>query len=382
MGLSTSTSDVLASAQAAVRAKEIGIRKVTGAHRSQIFEQFLSESFFTTALASGLALGLIVLALPRFDELFGISIKPQLLGFNSLWPWLAATVVFQFTASVALIMATIVVFSQMKYVKSDFDTGYIDENFLDVFEIGLVSGRNFRAGDKNVMLMNEAALNELGWKEPIGKKFRGGPTEIVGIIKDFQNGSLHKKIGPMTLFYGSGRRQIAVRVRPGDITKTIGVLRAVFEQNNPGQPFDFYFLDDIYNALYKKEIRTGRIFGSFAVLAALLACLGLLGLSSFTVSRRTHEIGIRKIMGASVSRLVFLLSRDFVKPVIIANMIAWPLAFYSMNRWLQDFVYRINIRPWIFVLSSILSLAGALLVAGWKTLKAARMNPADILRHE
>jgi putative ABC transport system permease protein len=483
----------LATAQAAVRAKEIGIRKVTGAHRAQIFEQFLSESFFTTALSGGLALGLIVLAMPRFDHLFGVSIKPQLLGFNSLWPWLAATVVFvslcagvypafvlsasqpvrilrehtssgkkraflrsflvvfQFTASVSLIMATIVVFSQMKYVKSerlgynreqvviirpreqetvqklpviksaleerpevvkaslssslptgfqtkyyglnmtkddgttvklDFDTGYIDENFLDVFEIGLVSGRNFRAGDKNVMLMNEAALNELGWKEPIGKKFRGGPNEIVGIIKDFQNGSLHKKIGPMQLFYSSGRRQIAVRVRPGDITKTIGVLRAVFEQNNPGQPFDFYFLDDIYNALYKKEIRTGRIFGSFAVLATLIACLGLLGLTSFTVSRRTHEIGIRKVMGASVSRLVFLLSRDFVKLVIIANVIAWPLAFYLMNRWLQDFVYRINIRPWIFILSSILSLTGALFVAGWKTLKAAQMNPADILRRE
>ncbi len=186
----------------------------------------------------------------------------------------------------------------------------------------------------------------------------------------------------MLLVYSSGRRQIAVRIRPGNITRTIGVLRAVFEQNNPGHPFDFYFLDDIYNTLYKKEIRTGRIFGSFAVLAALIACLGLLGLSSFTVSRRTREIGIRKVMGASVSRLVFLLSRDFVKLVIIANVIAWPLAYYSMNRWLQDFVYRINIRPWIFVLSSILSLTGALLVAGWKTLEAARMNPADILRRE
>ena len=142
----------------------------------------------------------------------------------------------------------------------------------------------------------------------------------------------------MQLFYSSGRRQIAVRVQPGDITKTIGVLRAFFEQNNPGQPFDFYFLDDIYNSHYKKEIRTGRIFGSFTVLATLIACLGLLGLSSFTVSRRTHEIGIRKVMGTSISRLVFLLSRDFVKLVIIANVIAWPLAFYSMNRWLQDFV--------------------------------------------
>jgi putative ABC transport system permease protein len=483
----------LATAQAAGRAREIGIRKVSGAFRTQIFQQFLGESFFITALAGGLAFILIAVVTPRFENLFGIPIQIQFIGLNSLWLWLAATVVFvsfcagvypavvlsgfqpvlalkeytssgkkkaflrsflvvfQFTSSVVLIMATIVVFSQMRYVKSErlgynrehvviipareketleklpviksaleerpevvsaslsaslptgfrvkyyglnmtrddgtnvklnFDTGYVDENFLDVFEIGLVSGRNFRAGDKNVVLINEAALKELGWKEPVGKKFRGGPNEIIGVIKDFQNGSLHNKIGPMSLFYSPGGGQIAVRIRPGELTKTIEVLRSVFEQNNPGQPFDFYFLDDTYNALYKKEINTGRIFGAFAGLAVLIACLGLFGLTSFNVARRTKEIGIRKILGASVSRLVLLLNRDFVRLVVIGNLLAWPLAAFAMNKWLENFAYRISVRPWIFLLSSLLSLSLAVLVVAAKTVKAALVNPSETLRYE
>jgi putative ABC transport system permease protein len=483
----------LATAQAAVRIREIGIRKVNGACRTHVFQQFLGESFFIASLAGGMALFLIVLITARFDNLFGIPIQLQFLRPDGLWPWLVATVVFvslcagvypalllsglqpvralreptwsgkkgtflrsflvvfQFTSSVVLIMATIVVFNQMRYVKSerlgynrehvviiparekktmeklpvikwaleerpevvkaslcsslptglrikyygidmtkddgtniklDFDAGYVDENFLDVFEIGLVSGRNFRAGDKNVMLINEAALNELGWKEPIGKKFRGGQNEIIGVIRDFQNGSLHNKIGPMTLFYGSGRGQIAVRVRPGDPAKTIGVLRSVFEQNSLGQPFDFYFLNDAYNGLYRKEMRTGEIFGVFAGLAVLIACLGLFGLTAFNVARRTKEIGIRKILGATVPKLVFLLNRDFVRLVVIGNLLAWPLAYFVMNKWLENFAYRISISPGIFLLSSLLSLAVALLVVGAKTVKAALVNPSETLRYE
>lgn len=483
----------MATAQASVRAREIGIRKVTGAHRTQIFRQFLAESSFAATAAGGLALGLIVLVGQRFSDLFGVHLWFKILGPGGLWPWLAATVVvaslfaglypaavlsgiqpartlreytpsgkknaflrnalvvFQFAASVILIIATMVVSNQMDYVKSerlgynrehvviisardqetlqklpfiraaleerpevikaslsgslptklgvsyfglemtkddgtkikmDFKSGSVDENFLEVFEIGLASGRNFRAGDKNVILMNEAAVRKLGWREPVGKRFRGGPLEIVGIVRDFHYGSLHSEVGPMHLVYSPAGAQISVRVRPGDLTKTIAILRSVFEQIIHGQPFDFYFLDDAYNALYKKEIRTGRIFGAFAVLAVLIACLGLLGLTSFNVSRRRREISIRKVMGASLSRLVILLNRDFVRLVLIANIIGWPLAFYSMSRWLQDFAYRIPIRPWIFLMASVFALAGALLVAGWQTVRAALRNPAETLRRE
>jgi putative ABC transport system permease protein len=186
----------------------------------------------------------------------------------------------------------------------------------------------------------------------------------------------------MNLVYGSGGSQIAVRVRPGDLTKTIGVLRSVFEQISHGQPFDFYFLDDAFNALYKKEVRTARIFGAFAALAVVISCLGLLGLTSFNVSRRRRELSIRKVMGASVSRLVLLLNRDSVRLVLIANVIAWPLAYYATSRWLADFAYRISIRPRIFLSSSLLSLAGALLVVVLQTVRAALRNPAETLRHE
>jgi len=484
----------LATARSSARAREIGIRKVTGAYRTQIFQQFLGESFVMTILAGALALGLITIVLPWFNALVGISLRLRLIGVGGVLPGLAATIVFvgfcaglypsvvlsglhpvrtlkefsasgrkgaflrnllvvsQFTASVVLIAATVVVFGQMHYVKSmrlgydrervvvipaheqetssqlpvlktemerrpevvkvsqtsglptnisqnwsgfetvkddgtkisfGFQCDYVDENFLDVFGIELAAGRNFRAGEKNVMMLNEAAVKDLGWKEPVGKKFKlfMGDAEVVGIVKDFHYASLHTKIGPMALILEPGR-QLAVRVRPGDLAHTIGVLRSVFEKNTHGQPFDFFFLDDAFNALYRTEMRTGQIFGAFALLAVLIACLGLVGLTSFNVSRRTREIGIRKVLGAPVARLVVLLNRDFIRLVVIANLLAWPLAFYAMSRWLQDFAYRIPIRPWIFVLSSALSLAVSILVVGTQTVKAAKVNPADTLRYE
>lgn len=485
----------LATARSAVRAREIGIRKVIGAYRTQIFKQLIGESFIVTALAGGLALGLVALVMPWYDTVAGIPLRFDLFSGVGLLPWLAATVLFvglcagiypavllsglqpvrtlrefspsgrkgallrnllvisQFMASVVLIVATVIVSRQMNYVKSerlgynrehvvvitayeqetsrkisvikteleersevlkvsrtaglptdirqhwsgweavkddgtkiecDFQLDYVDENFLDVFEIGLVAGRNFRPGDKKVIIINQAALKDIGWKEPIGKKLRAGGVqdhEVVGIVEDFHFASLHSRIGPMALLFGKGNR-LAVRIRPGDMVNTMGVLRTVFEKNTHGQPFDFFFLDDAFDALYKKEIRTGEIFKAFTVLAVLIACLGLYGLTSFNVARRTKEIGIRKILGASVSRLVLLLNRDFVRLVVIGNLLAWPLAYFAMNKWLENFAYRISIRLEIFLLSSLLSLAVALLVVGAKTVKAALVNPSETLRYE
>lgn len=484
----------LATARSAVRAREIGIRKVTGAHRTQVFHQLLGESFFVTALAGGLALGLVALVMPWFNSVAGIPLRLDLVGGVGVVPWLAATLLFvglcagiypavllsglqpvrtlrefspsgrkgallrnllvisQFTASVVLIAATVIVSSQMNYVKStrlgynreqvvvitayeqetfrkmsvikteleersevvrasrtaglptdirqywygweaekddgtkiecDFQCDYVDENFLKVFEIELAAGRNFRPGDKDVIILNEAALRDIGWKEPIGKKLKSGDKnyEVVGIVEDFHFASLHSRIRPMALFFGTGFR-LAVRVRPGDMVKTMGVLRSVFEKNTHGQPFDFFFLDDAFDALYRKEIRTGEIFRAFAGLAVLIACLGLFGLTSFNVARRTKEIGIRKILGASVSRLVLLLNQDFLRLVIVGNLLAWPLAYFSMNKWLENFAYRISLSPGIFLLSSVLSLVLALLVVGAKTMKAALVNPSETLRYE
>jgi len=484
----------LATARSAGRAREIGIRKLTGAFRIQIFEQFLGETFFLTFAAGGLAVGLLLLVRPGFGRWADIPLRFHLLGQNGLWLWFGATlafvclaagiypafvlsgvspartlkkyaasgkqsiflrnllVVFQFAASVILIAATVVVFGQMNHVRSmrlgynrnqvvivqareeealkklpalkeaferrpevvkaslsvslptrlgvryydlpatrddgqkikmNYHCGYVDESFLDVFEIELAAGRNFRRGDRDAMILNEAALNELGWKEPLGKKFRiGREGEVVGVVKDFHFESLHNKIGPMALFYNAGGGQIAVRVRPGDPAKSIETLRTVFEQTIHGQPFDYSFLDDSFNALYKKEIRTGEIFAAFAVLAILIACLGLLGLTSLSVARRKKEIGIRKVLGASNSRLVLLLNKDFLRLVAAANILAWPVAYLAMNKWLENFAYRIPVGSWIFLLSGGLSLGVALFVVGWQTVRAALIDPAETLRYE
>ena len=484
----------LATARSAVRTREIGIRKVTGAYRTQVFQQLLGETFIVTCLAGCLALGLIALVMPWFSNVAGIPLQLDLVSGVGVLPWLAATVLFvglcagiypaallsslqpvrtlrefspsgrkgallrnllvisQFTASVILIAATLIVSSQMNYVKStrlgynrehvvvitayeqetsrkisaikteleersevvkvsrtaglptdirqhwygweavkddgtkiqcDFQLDYVDEDFLDVFEIGMVAGRNFRSGDKDVIILNEAALRDVGWKEPVGKKLRSGDKdyEVVGIVENFHFASLHSRIGPMALLFGKGN-MLAVRIRTGNVFQTLGALRSVFEKNTHGQPFDFFFLDDAFDVLYRKEIRTAEIFGAFAGLAILIACLGLFGLTSFNVARRIKEIGIRKILGASVSRLVLLINQDLVRLVIIGNLLGWPMAYFFMNKWLENFAYRISIRPGIFLLSSILSLAVALLVVGAKTVKAALVNPSETLRYE
>jgi len=159
-------------------------------------------------------------------------------------------------------------------------------------------------------------------------------------------------------------------------------LKDVFEENTQSQPFDFFFLDDRFNQIYQKEQRMGEIFGYFSMLAIFIACLGLLGLASFTVERRTKEIGIRRVLGASAYRIVTLLEKDFIRLVIFANVIAWPVAYYAMNRWLQNFAYRININIWMFLLAAAAVLLISFVTVSYQTLKAALANPADTLRYE
>jgi putative ABC transport system permease protein len=185
----------------------------------------------------------------------------------------------------------------------------------------------------------------------------------------------------MMCLVGGGRR-IAVRMRPGNVRKSVALLNDVFERNTQSQPFDFFFLDDRFNQIYQKDQRTGEIFGYFSLLAIFIACLGLLGLASFTVERRTKEIGIRRVLGASAYRIMMLLGKEYIRLVIIANVIAWPVAYFAMNRWLQNFAYRININVWMFILAAAGVLFIAFFTVSYQTLKAAFANPADTLRYE
>jgi len=483
----------MATARASMRAREIGLRKVTGAFRTQIFRQFLGEAFVIVLLAGVLALGLVALLLPWFNSLAGVSLRLSLLGYSGFLPGLAATVlvvtlaagiypafvlsgltpvrtvreysssgrkgarlrnilvVSQFAASVALIIGAVVVYGQMGHIRAlrlgydrenvviipayekvtvdklpaiknsllarpevagvslcsglptkigqhwsgeavmgdgtkvpySFYCDYVDENFLEVFRIELAAGRGFRPGAENEMLLSETAVRELQWDSPIGKKFGNivKDREVVGIVKDFQFGSVHAPAGPLALF-NEGGDQLAVRIRPGDLRRTMSVLREVFEANTHGQPFDFYFLDDAFDALYRKEIRAGRIFGTFAGLAVFISLLGLLGLTAFNLARRRREIAVRKVLGAPVGRLVLLLNGNFVRLIVLANALAWPLTYLAARKWLSGFAFQMPLRPWVFLLSGLISLAAALLVVCWQTLRAARDNPADTLRYE
>jgi putative ABC transport system permease protein len=271
-------------------------------------------------------------------------------------------------------------------IKFSYRFDYTDENFLNVFKVRLAAGRNFSPGisaDQNVVLVNETLAKTAGWTDAVGKdiEFIRGSKRVIGVVKDFYFSSFHEPIEPMVLFPGDGEN-LAVRIRPGDVPKTVALLKSVFERITTSQPFDFFFLDDEFNALYRKERRTGEIFGAFAILAVVIASLGLLGLAAFAVERRTKEIGVRKVMGASAPRLAVRLSREFVVLVLLANVIAWPIAYYAMSRWLQDFAYRIPLSLWTFVLAGAGVLVVALLTVGAQTFRAAAANPVETLRYE
>ncbi len=262
---------------------------------------------------------------------------------------------------------------------------YVDYDFLDVFKIDLVAGRNFSpefGEDDKAILINETLWRKLGWDDPVNKEVDVMDfTRVIGVVEDFHFASFHQEIEPMALAFESGSN-IAVRIRPGDVSGRVELIRRVFENNSKSQPFDFFFLDDSFNALYKKEQRTGEIFGYFSLLAIFIACLGLLGLASFTVERRTKEIGIRKILGAPVSKLVGLLTKDFVRMVILANVIAWPVAYFAMRQWLDNFAYRIDLTLGIFLLAAGAALLIAFITISTQTLKAALSDPVDTLRYE
>jgi putative ABC transport system permease protein len=479
----------LAMAQSMKRTNEVGLRKVVGAARSQLIWQFLGDSFVLTFLSIALAVVWVLVSLPTFnnfiekDIVFNPFCDPVLLlGLMLLTAVVSATaggypafvvsgfspsaafkdagvsmskgrglryilIVFQFTTAISLIICTLVVGNQLRFIcgrdlgyererivvlttnrgmRSNLDAfknellrnhavtiiassselpdnvfsfGMMDEsprytlqtdhNFVDLYGLKIIQGRGFStsissdaAGD---LLINESASVALGWDNPVGRTFNlwGEDRPIVGLIKDFHLHPLHLPIMPLFIVHNPDvLNRISIKIRGENIPQTLEFIRATWERFAPGFPFEYAFFDDIVDRSYHSERRMEILFSAFAWLAVIIACLGLFGLASFTAQQRTKEIGIRKVVGASAPSIFLNLSRGFIKSIVLANVMAWPIAYFVMNRWLQNFAYRIHLDIWIFIFAGLAALFIALLTVSYQTIKAARANPIDSLRYE
>jgi len=269
--------------------------------------------------------------------------------------------------------------------------GNIDYDYVDLFELKIVQGRNvsrdFQTDAGGAFLLNETAVRSLGWEMPIGKElihWDGNKGRLVGVLKDFNFHSLHREIECLYLYLEPTVRNyhLSVKIRGSHIPETVEDLKDYMAQFSSRYPFEYRFFDDIFNSAYRTELRLEQIFIIFACIAIFIACLGLLGLAAFAANQRTKEIGIRKVVGAPVSSILFLLSKEFVKWVLIANIIGWPVAWFAMNRWLQDFEYRTQLSPDLFILSTIMVLLIAMGTISYQAVKAAKTNPVEALKYE
>lgn len=500
----------LATAQSAKRAKEVGIRKVLGSERKQLVAQFMAEALVYTLIAALIAVVIVTLCLPAFNQLAAKSITLQsffnFYAIAALFVLIIATallagsypafyltsfnpaailrggggakssaggfftrnalVVFQFTISTALIICTMIVYKQLLYNQSK-DLGFNKENVLMIADAGRLghseesfrqellrlpevadasistsmptknlftdyyvpesTGENVSTADKNISLtsfivdeayvptmklkmvdgrnfskdftdsasviLNEYAVAQLGWKDPIGKTltYPGGNNtkfKVIGVVKDFNAQSLHSAMIPFALFYTTsktydlGTSYVTVRIKPGDYNKAISNIQNKWKSFMPDNPFEYSFLDQEFDALYSSDQTVGKVFSVFTFLSLTVACLGLLGLAMYTAERRTKEIGIRKVLGASVQNVVAMLSADFLKLVIIAAVIAFPLAWWAMNQWLQNFAYPTEVNWWVFALAGAATALTALFTVSYQAIKAALTNPAKSLKTE
>ena len=270
----------------------------------------------------------------------------------------------------------------------------VDENYIPTLGLKIVEGRNFSPQfltDSTGIIINEAAAKFLATKNLLNKKIYTLKDiqskqliyyHIIGIVKNFNFSSLRDVVTPLALFLGKDNGNISVRISSADIPNTVAQIKNKWKAMAPSQPFDYSFMDDDFNKLYTTEQRTGNIFITFAVLAILIACLGLFGLVTYAAEQRIREIGIRKVLGASISNIAGMLSTDFLKLVIVSAVIAFPLAWFTMNKWLQGFAYRVNISWWVFVIAGVLALLIALITVSFQAIKAAMANPVKSLRTE
>lgn len=258
----------------------------------------------------------------------------------------------------------------------------------------VVEGRDFSrsfATDSAAVIINKTLANKLGWEYPLNKKITGfgasGPIDltVIGVVSDFHFRSLHDVIEPSLLFIGNrNNRFLNVRLSPGNHLEALHILEDKWQEINTMLPFDYYFLDQDFDRLYKAEDRVGELFLYFTLIAIIVACLGLFGLASFNAEQKKKEIGIRKALGASILRIILMLSKKFILLVLVANIIAWPAAFYFMQEWLNQFAYRIYLWDtwWIFLLSALFALLIALLTVAYQALKAALINPVEAIKYE
>jgi ABC-type antimicrobial peptide transport system permease subunit len=269
-----------------------------------------------------------------------------------------------------------------------FSALYTDADFAKTFQLELKDGRFFSPdfpGDSTSVVINETATEIIGFKEPIGKilSSSGIKFRIIGVVKDFHIKSLHTKIEPLAIMKMNGMGgNCYIRMKPGHISSTVDYIKKIFKSHNLDYPLQFKFLDDEYDKLYRTEQRIGKILGYSSFLAIIISCMGLIGLSLFMIEIRTKEIGIRKVNGAKSIKLFLLLSKEYLVLVLISILIASPIAWFGINKWLQSYAYRITLNPWIFALVGLIVLFIALLTIGLQSYRAASKNPVEALRYE
>lgn len=489
----------LSTAGASKRLKEVGIRKVVGSGRFQLVRQFLSESIVISLFALLIAIVMVQLALPEFNTISGkhlsFGTKPimgliglgLLVGIASgIYPAFylssfkpiavlkgklttnhksfglrSSLVVFQFFISVALIIGTIVVYQQMRFMQNK-DLGYnkdqlltipnssvlgkneqvfkqqmlqdprivnatvswyrpagpsnynnslaypqgndhlivngveyhVDEEYIPTMGMQMISGRNFSKDfetDSSAIILNETAAKALGWNDAtaVGKtvirqnsdKGDNFPFHVIGVVKNFNFKSLHEVISPlyMSLEPEGG---LIFRIKTTDVAGLLSTMKKQWDSYNVDEPFTYNFMDDLFNKTYAAEQKTGTILNLFSALIIFVACLGLFGLVTYTAEQRTKEIGIRKVLGASISQVIQMLSKEFLKLVLIASLIAFPVAWWGMNEWLQGFAYRTNVSWWVFAVAGFAALLIALITISFQAIKAAIANPVKSLRNE
>ena len=266
----------------------------------------------------------------------------------------------------------------------------VDVDFLKTLDTKMLDGRFFSdnlKSENNKAIINEQAAKVLGWSDSNGKILTdlnngGQDFQVIGIVKDFHMKSLRENAKPLVIRVSESSNYLAVRIQPGDIPKMLDRVKNQWEKFNSDAPFEYFFLDQSFDAQYKSEDRLSKIIGVFTLVAIAIACLGLFGLVSYTATQKTKEIGIRKVNGARTSEILTMLNKDFVKWVAIAFVIATPIAYYAMNKWLENFAYKTALSWWIFALAGLLALGIALLTVSWQSWRAATRNPVEALRYE
>jgi len=489
----------LATIRAVERSKEVGMRKVMGALRNHLIWQFIGESLMLALISCALSIGLLLVLMPSYNQLLGYDLTVSwnsapiwlfLLGVIVVVGFLAGSypaifmsafspiqalkgklklgkggsifrqglVVLQFSISVMLIIGTIVIVNQMRYIKSKslgydkeqtlvikidnndiydhrktfkdelqnsgavssvslmsgepggfydvhgFDaegqqanfmsrTEFADFEYVKTLGLKIIAGRDFSPAfatdTTNSVLINRTAAKELGFspQQAIGKWIKNKVRDdkrrtVIGVVEDFNFLSLKENMDALVISPGEDRRVVVIKLKAGNIPASVAAVKNIYAKVAPVYPFEYTFLDQKFDTTYKTDIRQQTMLTIFSGLAIFIACLGLFGLASFTAAKRTKEIGVRKVLGSSVQNILILISKDLLKPVLLATVIAMPVGYYCMHKWLESFAYKTSLHWWIFLLAAVLTFVIALVTISFQSLKAALTNPIKSLRSE